>query len=69
MSRAVLPDLTPHVQPKPGGGAKLPRLLLVKPDGTCHEILDGILGHGKALRAEVITQEIEEIEASLDAPD
>jgi len=35
---------TPHVQPKPGGGQSLPRLLLVKPDRTCNELLDGLCG-------------------------
>ena len=58
-SRACPPDPSPHVQPKPGGAARLPRLLLVKPDRTGDRILDGILGHGQPLRAEVITQEIE----------
>ncbi len=33
-------------QPKPGGGTRLPRLLLVKPDRTGDEILDGLLSHG-----------------------
>ena len=28
------PDPPPHVRPKPGGGARLAWLLLVKPDGT-----------------------------------
>ena len=37
------PDPTSHVQSKPGGGTRLHWLLLVKPDGTCDEILDGIL--------------------------
>ena len=44
-------------------GASLPRLMLVKPDGACHELLDGLCGHGETFRAEVIA---EEIEASLD---
>ncbi len=42
--RACPPDPTPHVQPKPGGG-QFPRLLLVKPDRTGDEILDGLLSH------------------------
>ena len=45
-SCACPPDPSPHVQPKPGGAARLPWLLLVKPDRTGNEILDGILGHG-----------------------
>ena len=44
-SSAGTPDPAPHVQPKPGGGASLLRLPLVKPDRTGDEILDGILGH------------------------
>ncbi len=40
------PDPPFHVQSKPGGGFGLPRLLLVKPDRTSNEILDGILAHG-----------------------
>ncbi len=40
------PDPAAHVQPKPGGGIGLPRLLLVKPDRTGDGILDGILVHG-----------------------
>jgi len=34
-------DPTPHVLPKPGGGQRLPRLLLVEPDRTFDEVLDG----------------------------
>ena len=33
----------PEVQPKPGGGQSLPRLLLVKPDRTGDELLDGLV--------------------------
>ncbi len=40
------PDPAPHVQSKPGGGASLTRLLLIKPDGTSDEILNGLLSHG-----------------------
>ncbi len=32
-----------HVQPKPGGGIGLPRLLLVKPGRAYHEFLHGCL--------------------------
>ena len=35
------------------------RLLLVKPVGTFDEPFDGLLGHVKSLRAEVVAQEIE----------
>ena len=45
-SRLNPPDPTSHVQSKPGGGARLPRLLLVKPDRTGDEILDGLLSDG-----------------------
>ncbi len=47
------PDPAPHVQSKPGGGASLPRLLLIKPDGTGDEFLYGA----------------QEIEAFFDPPD
>ncbi len=50
---------TPHVQPKPGDGQSLPRLLLVKPDRTCNEILDGFLAPEKPVRAEMMAEEIE----------
>ncbi len=47
-------------------GQSFPRLLLIKPDGTCHELLDGLCGQGETFRAEMIA---EEIETSLDPPD
>ncbi len=53
-SRVGPPDPTPHVRPKPEGAAKLPRLLLVKPDRTGDEFLDGLCGHGETFRAVVI---------------
>ena len=65
-SGASPPDPAPHVQPKPDGGIGLPRLVLIKPDGTGGELLDGLCGQGKTFRAEPIA---EEIEAALDAPD
>ena len=40
------PDPTPHVQPNPGGGIGFLRLLLVKPDGTFDELLEGFLCDG-----------------------
>ena len=40
------PDPTSHVHSKPGGGESLPRLLLVKPEGTFDELLDGLPGDG-----------------------
>jgi len=43
-ARTRPPDPTSHVQSKPGGGGSLPRLLLVKPDGTGDEPLDGPWG-------------------------
>ncbi len=60
------PDPTPHVQPEPGGGESLPRLLLVKPDGTCHEPFDGLLCERKLSGAEAVA---EEVGAPLDPPD
>ncbi len=53
------PDPPLHVQSRPGGGSNIPRLLLVKPDRTCHELLDGFCGHGETFWAEVIAEEIE----------
>ena len=44
--RSRPPDPPPHVQSKPGGGTRLPRLLLVKPDRPGERSLDGLLGHG-----------------------
>ncbi len=64
--RACPPDPPPHVQPKPGGGASLPRLLLIKPDGTFDEFLNGLKSHAEAFWAEMIA---EGIEASLDPAD
>ena len=43
---AWLGDPPLRVQSRPGGGASLPRLLLVKPDCTFDELLDGLCGHG-----------------------
>ena len=60
------PELALHVHFEPGGGASLPRLLLIKPDRTRHEPLDGLCGHAKPLRAEMVAQEVE---ALLDAAD
>ncbi len=60
------PDPPPNVQPKPGGSASLPRLLLVKPDRTGDEILDGLLCERKLSGAEAVA---EEVEAPLDAAD
>ncbi len=45
-----------HVQPKPGGATVLPRLLLVKLEGTCNE--PGLLGDREPCRAEVIAQKV-----------
>ncbi len=57
---------SPHIHTKPGGGKCLPRLLLVKPDGTFDESLDGLFGDRQARRVELVAQEIE---ASLDPAD
>ena len=46
------------VLPKPGGTTRFPRLLLIKPDRTFNEIIQGLLGDGKPFRAEVIAQKI-----------
>ncbi len=55
----VAPDPTPHAGPNGRGAARLPRLPLVKPDRTGDEPLDGPCSHGKPLRTEAITQEVE----------
>ncbi len=47
------------VLPEPGGTRRFPRPLLIKPDRTFNEIIQGLLGDGKPFRAEVIAQEIE----------
>ena len=47
-----------YVLPKPGGTTRLPRPLLIKPDCTLNEIIQGLFGDGKPFRAEVIAQEI-----------
>ena len=64
--RSRPPDPVLHVQPKPGGGESRPRLLLVKPDCPFNIPFDGLLGHEKSLRAEMVAQEVE---ATLDPPD
>ena len=47
-----------YVLPKPGGTTRLPRSLLIKPDCTFNEIIQGLLGDGKPFRAEMIAQKI-----------
>lgn len=42
------------VLPEPGGTARFPRPLLVKPGRMFNEIIQGLLGDGKPCRAEVI---------------
>ncbi len=42
------------VLPKPGGITRFPRLLLIKPDRTFNEIIQGLFGDGKPFRAEMI---------------
>ena len=44
---------------EPGGTTRVPRLLLIKPDRTLNEIIQGLSGDGKPFRAEVIAQKIE----------
>jgi len=44
---------------KPGGTTRFPRPLLIKPDHTFNEIIEGLLRDGKPFRAEVIAQEVE----------
>ncbi len=47
------------VLPEPGGATRSPpRPLLIKPDRTLNEIIQGLLGDGKAFRAEMIAQKI-----------
>ena len=60
------PDPPSHVQSKPGGGASLSQLLLIRSDGTFDEFLDGLKSHAEAFWAEMVA---EEIEASLDPAD
>ena len=45
------------VLPKPGGATGFPRPLLIKPDRTFNEIIQGLLSDGKPFRAEVTAQE------------
>ena len=52
--RSCPPDPPRHVRPELGGGTRLLRLLLVKPDRRGNEILDRLGGHAQAVRAEVI---------------
>jgi len=52
------PDPLFHVQPKPMGTVRLPRLLLIKPDCTCYEILNGLSSNRNSVGDEVITQKI-----------
>jgi len=47
------------VLPEPGGATRFPRPLLIKPDCTFNEIIQGLLGDVKSFRAEVIAQKIE----------
>ncbi len=54
--RASPPDPWLPVQPEPGGGLGLARLLLVKLEGTCNE--PGLLGDREPCRAEVIAQKV-----------
>ena len=44
--------------PKPGGTTRFPRPLLIKPDRTFNEIIQGLMGDTKPYRAEVIAQKI-----------
>lgn len=39
------PYMPLEILSKPGGGKRLPRLLLIKPDRTCNEPLNGLCGH------------------------
>jgi len=45
-----------YVLPKPGGTTRFPRPLLIKPDCTFHEVIQGHLGDCRPFRAEVIAQ-------------
>ena len=46
------------ILPKPGGATRFPRPLLIKPDRTFNEIIQGLSGDGKPFRVEAIAQKI-----------
>ncbi len=52
--RSRPPDPVLQVYPKPGGVERLPGLLPVNPDCPFYKPFDGVLGHGKSLRAEMV---------------
>ena len=44
--RTCLAEPSSHVQPEPGGGASLPRLLLIKPGDTGNKTDRSLLAYG-----------------------
>ena len=63
--RGFYPESRPHqscpplyVLPKLIGTTRFPRPLLIKPDRTFNEIIQGFFGDGKPFKVEVIAQKI-----------